>query len=120
MQESFDQVSPWRVGDQAAVIPSFSGDGMAIALYTARKAAQLYFQGSTPADCHREIRRQFKRRLYWGTMLSRLMITAPSLAQAVRLWPPILSEVFTATRVPAAMMRTAIQLNLPEFLYVIL
>ncbi len=27
---------PWRLGDQAAVIPSFSGDGMSIALHTPR------------------------------------------------------------------------------------
>ena len=31
----------WRVGDQAAVIPSFTGDGISIALHTARIAAPL-------------------------------------------------------------------------------
>jgi flavin-dependent dehydrogenase len=30
------------IGDQAAVIPSFTGDGISIALYTARRAAAAY------------------------------------------------------------------------------
>lgn len=101
-EESRDDPSPWRLGDQAAVIPSFSGDGMAIALYTGYRAAQLYLEGSTPATFHREVRHQFERQLYFGTMLSRLLIAIPSLAQAARLWPSVLSEIFTATRVPGA------------------
>ena len=102
-----DDLSPWRLGDQAAVIPSFSGDGMTIALYTAYRAAQLYLEGSTPAIFHQEVRQQFERRLYFGTMLSRLLIAIPSLAQAVRLWPSVLSEIFTVTRVPDAAIRAA-------------
>ncbi len=101
-EEPTDQPSPWRLGDQATVIPSFSGDGMAIAFYTGYRAAQLYLAGSTPAFFHREVHNHFGRRLYWGTVLSRLLITIPSLAQAVRVWPSILSTIFTATRVPSA------------------
>lgn len=106
-KESSDGPSPWRLGDQAAVIPSFSGDGMAIALYTGYRAAQLYLEGSTSASFQWEVRDQFKRRLYFGTMLSHLLIAIPSLAQAVRLWPSILSEIFTVTRVPVAAIRAA-------------
>jgi flavin-dependent dehydrogenase len=102
-----DDLSPWRLGDQAVVIPSFSGDGMAIALYTAYRAAQLYLEGATPAVFHQEMRQQFERRLYFGTILSRLLIAIPSLAQAVRLWPSVLSEIFTVTRVPDAAIRAA-------------
>jgi menaquinone-9 beta-reductase len=104
---STNDPSPWRLGDQAAVIPSFSGDGMAIALYTAYRAAQLYLEGSTPAVFHQEVHHQFERRLYFGTILSRLLIAIPSLAQAVRLWPSVLSEIFTVTRVPDEAIRTA-------------
>jgi menaquinone-9 beta-reductase len=107
VQEPGDDLSPWRLGDQAAVIPSFSGDGMAIALYTGCRAAQLYLDGATSASFHREVRDQFERRLYWGTTLSRLLITIPSLAQAVRLWPSVLSEIFTVTRLPGAAMQIA-------------
>jgi flavin-dependent dehydrogenase len=33
------------IGDQAAVIPSFTGDGISIALHTARRAAAAYLAG---------------------------------------------------------------------------
>ena len=104
-EESAAGHSPWRLGDQAVVVPSFSGDGMAVALHTGCRAAQLYLEESTPAAFHREVREQFGRRLYWGTMLSRLLIAVPSLAQTVRFWPFVLSEIFTVTRVPAAAIR---------------
>jgi flavin-dependent dehydrogenase len=35
------------IGDQAAVIPSFTGDGMSIALHTARRAAASYLAAET-------------------------------------------------------------------------
>ena len=40
----------WRLGDQAAVIPSFCGDGMAIALESGRLAATMLAQGACAAD----------------------------------------------------------------------
>lgn len=41
----------WRLGDQAAVIPSFCGDGMAIALESGRLAAAMLVAGAT-ADAY--------------------------------------------------------------------
>jgi menaquinone-9 beta-reductase len=90
----------WRLGDQAAVIPSFCGEGLAMALHTAHRAAQHYLSGSTAAEFHEEIRNQFDRRLSLATSISRSMIAMPSLAQALRLWPSVLSWIFAATRVP--------------------
>ena len=95
-----DVASLWRLGDQAAVIPSFSGDGMAIALHTADRAAELYLQGAAAAVFHAELRREFARRLKLATILSRLVVAVPSLAQAVRIWPSVLAGIFSATRVP--------------------
>lgn len=92
--------SPWKLGDQAAVIPSFCGDGMAIAFYTADRASQFYLGGSTSAAFHADVRRQLERRLYWTSMLSRFLVAMPSLAQALRLHPSALQEIFTATRLP--------------------
>lgn len=94
--------SPWRLGDQAAVIPSFCGDGMAIALHTALRAAELYLDGAPPAVFHLEINRRFARRLDFATALSRLLVSMPQLTRAVRLWPALLAEIFVATRVPGA------------------
>jgi menaquinone-9 beta-reductase len=105
--ELMNKPSPWRLGDQAAVIPSFSGDGMSIAMDTAHRAAQFYLEGATPAAFHRECRRRFRRPLYFATLLSRMVIATPSLAQAVRLWPSVLSRIFVATRLPEAPIRSA-------------
>jgi len=40
----------WCIGDQAAVIPSFSGDGIAIALHSARLGAECYLAGKTSSE----------------------------------------------------------------------
>lgn len=40
----------YRVGDQAAVIPSFTGDGMAIALHSGRLAGRMIAGGAAPLD----------------------------------------------------------------------
>ncbi|MEI6487024.1 MAG: electron transfer flavoprotein [Sphingomonadales bacterium] len=45
----------WRLGDQAAVIPSFCGDGMAIALESGRLAAQMLSEGASAAAYQREL-----------------------------------------------------------------
>jgi len=102
-----DELSPWRLGDQAAVIPSFCGDGIAIALYTAKRASELYLGGATAATFHREVRRELKNRLFCTTMLSRLIIAMPSLAKAVRLWPSLLTEIFSATRLSTSSIQAA-------------
>ena len=51
-----EQASVYRVGDQAAVIPSFTGDGMAMALHSARLASDAILAGHPPAVYHRELR----------------------------------------------------------------
>jgi flavin-dependent dehydrogenase len=55
----------WRLGDQAAVIPSFAGDGMAIALHSAALAAGAVLAGGTAdafqARLHRELAPQVRR-----------------------------------------------------------
>lgn len=45
----------WRLGDQAAVIPSFCGDGMAIALESGRLAAAMLAEGATAAQYQRAL-----------------------------------------------------------------
>ncbi|MEN9933092.1 MAG: hypothetical protein RIS17_1665 [Pseudomonadota bacterium] len=51
----------WRLGDQAAVIPSFCGDGMAIALESGRLAARMLGQGAGAADYQRELLARTRR-----------------------------------------------------------
>lgn len=45
----------WRLGDQAAVIPSFCGDGMAIALESGRLAAAMLADGASAAAYQRAL-----------------------------------------------------------------
>ncbi len=45
----------WRLGDQAAVIPSFCGDGMAIALESGRLAAAMLADGATASEYQRAL-----------------------------------------------------------------
>lgn len=90
----------WRLGDQAAVIPSFSGDGMSIALHSAMFAAEIYTRGGTPAELADCLHKQLSRSIHLATFLSRLMVGAPWLAFVVRVWPSLLSAFATHTRVP--------------------
>ena len=88
-----------RLGDQMGVIPSFSGDGMAIALHTAFAAA------ATPdaAAYHRRMRADLAGQIGRAMVLHRLGQTLPAaLAIAARAWPGALALVARLTRVQEA------------------
>lgn len=91
----------WQLGDQAAVIPSFSGDGMSIALHSAYLAASFYLRGGTAQSFQLQIYEELRMSVKLASGLSRLMIGAPMLAQITRLWPSLLSRIATGTRVPS-------------------
>ena len=92
----------WRLGDQAAVIPSFAGDGISIALHSARLAADLFIAGATSSALAGQLHSQLRGSVQLTTALSRLMIAMPALALAARLWPPLLGLVASHTRIPPA------------------
>ncbi len=96
----------WRLGDQAAVIPSFSGDGMSIALHSAHLAAEMYVRGGTAAEYARKLQGQLGASVQLATALSGVMVSAPAIAQAVRLWPGLLGRIAARTRVPTAALMT--------------
>ncbi len=62
----------WRVGDQAAVIPSFCGDGMAMALHGARLAADRLAVGAAPADFQHQLHGDVARQVRLATNLQRV------------------------------------------------
>ncbi|WP_199555831.1 NAD(P)/FAD-dependent oxidoreductase [Sandaracinobacteroides hominis] len=45
----------WRLGDQAAVIPSFTGDGMSLALHSARLATEALLTGAGQGAYYRRL-----------------------------------------------------------------
>jgi flavin-dependent dehydrogenase len=90
----------WRLGDQAAVIPSFSGDGMSIALHSAEVATQIYLNGGSSVEFTARLRGELRASMAVATMTSRLMIAAPVLAHLLHAWPPLLRVLANHTRVP--------------------
>jgi flavin-dependent dehydrogenase len=97
----------WRLGDQAAVIPSFSGDGMSMALHSGLLAAEIFQRGAGAAEFARAMRAQLRASVRLATWISRWMVSAPAMAQAVRLWPGLLGRIASQTRVPAMSLLTA-------------
>lgn len=94
----------WRIGDQAAVIPSFTGDGMSIALHSAALAAQLYAAGSNPGEHARVLNQQLRQGMTLATLLSRAMVS--SLGRrlglaALAVLPGVLPSIASRTRIPA-------------------
>ncbi len=90
----------WRGGDQAAVIPSFCGDGMAIALHSGALAASHLLQGLSADEYQRRLYRQIAGRLWAATKLSQLLVAWPQAALVARFFPALLSHIALMTRIP--------------------
>lgn len=90
-----------RVGDQFAVIPSFAGEGVALALCTARLAALQIAAGEPASSYHRAAGRELRGSMRLACNLARL--TRPRLGRelAVRLGrvPGVLPALAQAVRV---------------------
>ena len=94
----------FRLGDQACVIPSFAGDGMAIALHSAALAAASHLAGHAPQHYHRRLRHDVAGPMRRAAALYRLGRGAAGQAllfQALHLWPGLLGRLAAATRIAA-------------------
>lgn len=95
----------WRTGDQAAVIPSFTGDGISIALHSASLAAEMCLAGRSSDEYMQTLRRQLRQRMRLATWLSRAMVTTPGRCAApvvLTVVPWIMRSIAAATRIPEA------------------
>ena len=93
----------FRLGDQMAVIPSFTGDGMAIALHTAAEAARSILGGEPAAGYHDRMRRTLRPQMRLAGGLYAVGRTGPGQAMMVlgaRVWPGLVQRLAGATRVP--------------------
>ncbi len=95
------------IGDQAAVIPSFTGDGISIALHTARRAAAAYLAGESAPIFQAKLRTAMLPQMRIAELAANGMNNA--LARAVlpfclRIWPGAMRVTAKLTRVtqPAA------------------
>lgn len=93
----------WRLGDQAAVIPSLAGEGMAIALHSAELAAGLLLAGRGAGDYQQTLSRTVRGRVAGATLLSKALVgpagprlAALSMARA----PGLPRQVARLTRLP--------------------
>ncbi|MGE3743468.1 MAG: electron transfer flavoprotein, partial [Geminicoccaceae bacterium] len=91
----------YRVGDQAAVIPSFTGDGMAIALLSARFAAAALLTGEEAPEHHRRLASAVRRPLAWAGSIDTLAqgwCTRQLLLLACRVAPMLIGRMALRTR----------------------
>ena len=90
------------VGDQAAVIPSFTGDGISIALHTARCAVTAYLAAEPAPVFQAKLRTGLRAQMRLAELAADGMNNA--LARAVlpfclRLWPGVMSVTAKLTRI---------------------
>ncbi|WP_428376970.1 FAD-dependent oxidoreductase [Lichenicoccus sp.] len=93
----------FRLGDQMAVIPSFTGDGMAIALHTAAQAVRSVLGAEPAASYHDRMRRALGPQMRLAGGLYAIGRTVPGQAMMLlgaRLWPGLVQRLASATRVP--------------------
>jgi len=90
------------IGDQAAVIPSFTGDGISIALHSARCAAAAYVAGETAPVFQTKLRSALMAQMRLAEFAADGLNNA--LARAVlpfclRVWPGVMRVTAKLTRV---------------------
>lgn len=100
----------FRLGDQMGVIPSFSGDGIAIAMHSAGVAAATFLEGGSASAFHRRMRADIGRQIRLASLLYGLTqgtLGRGILLAALRLHPEILRALAAWTRIPAPRLRVA-------------
>lgn len=96
----------WRLGDQAAVIPSFTGEGMSLALHGARAAAEAILAGRAPGGFQASLARDLSGQVRRSTRMSKALVAPAGQALASRLaGPRTIGWALKATRIPASVRR---------------
>jgi flavin-dependent dehydrogenase len=91
---------PFRLGDQACVIPSLTGDGIALALHGARLATQTWLSGGRPEAHHEAFASRVAGQMRAAVALHRLLL-GPGAGWATALAsvaPGLLREAARLTR----------------------
>jgi flavin-dependent dehydrogenase len=95
----------FRVGDQAAVIPSLTGDGMAIALHSGRLAAEMWLAGDDAVRYQLGLGRVLAPRMRLAGLLHFACMSGSVQAGLVRgagVFPGLLRRAASRTRLPVA------------------
>jgi menaquinone-9 beta-reductase len=94
---------PWRLGDQAAVIPSFAGGGIAIALHSARLASRFYLAGAGAARFQSQLACEVAAQIGRATLISQMLVHPAGQAVAgriVQIMPNLVGYLARHTRIP--------------------
>ena len=101
----------FRLGDQVGVIPSLTGDGMAIALHSARLAAFFFLAKRHASSAfHRQIRVDIGLQIRLACAVqtaSRWRGGQRALVEACRAYPDLARRFALWTRIPAAALKRA-------------
>jgi menaquinone-9 beta-reductase len=96
----------FRLGDQATVIASLTGDGVALALASAGLATRTWLaQGNAAPDYHRRWARRVDGQMRSASLIHRACLAPaaqPWLLRACRLWPGAMRVAASWTRTAAA------------------
>ncbi|HQT65268.1 MAG: hypothetical protein B7Z75_01095 [Acidocella sp. 20-57-95] len=98
-----DHPDIFRLGDQAGVIPSFTGDGMAIALHSAARAASMFLAGETAAAYHQRLSHDITSQIHragWLYRAASAPLSQGVLFKLMQAWPASLQLAARLTRVP--------------------
>ncbi|WP_262031553.1 NAD(P)/FAD-dependent oxidoreductase [Microvirga sp. Mcv34] len=102
----------FRLGDQVGVIPSFTGEGMSIALHSGCLAASIFLDhGRAASIFHQRVKSDIRRSIRLATALNQTVRHAAG-QQVVfhlsRLWPAAMRHVATLTRVREEAMNSVL------------
>ena len=98
-----DAPNLFRLGDQMGVIPSFTGDGMSIALHSAVMAASCYLAGTSAADYHARMRNDIAGQIARAGLVDRIGrsgVGQTALMRLAQTWPGGLRVAARLTRLP--------------------
>ncbi len=91
----------FRLGDQAAVIGSCTGDGVALAMTSGAAAVESWIAGGSAASYHRSRRRQLARQMGLAQLIHRLCLSGqiqPGIVAACRIFPNLMAWAANWTR----------------------
>jgi flavin-dependent dehydrogenase len=94
----------FRLGDQAAVIPSLTGDGLAIALHSGACAARVWLEGGNALAYHSRLARELGNQMRLARLLHRACMAGPVQPAVIRgaaLFPGLLRHAARGTRIAA-------------------
>lgn len=100
----------FRIGDQACVIPSLTGDGVALAIHSAHLAATTWLTGGLATAHHAALRQEIAGQMRRASLLHQACLAPtlqPLVAAIACFFPSIVKTAAVRTRIPAGALAKA-------------